>query len=544
MKLLMEAIELAGRVPGDEIALALDPATSELWQDGVYVLAGEGRTLSSAELVDYWVDLVDRYPIVSIEDGMAEEDWAGWSAHTKALGGRIQLVGDDIFVTNAEILERGIREGVANAILIKLNQIGTLTETLDTVDLADAVVLPARDLAPLGGDGGHDDRRPGRRGQRGTDQGRRARPLRPRRQVQPAAADRRGPGRVGHLPGACRAGGWGDRAWQRLSKRGNRTRRTAAASTAARRSRLWFLGALVVSAVVLVAWFPASSLLTSARTSRAPRSELAALHKQDAALAQEKKNLSDDGEIGRIARRAVPARQPRPAGVRGAPAVRCGGGGHAVRGRSGLGRSGDPVGHARAAARERHDDHHAGRARRARRDLGPAAGFGPAVAHAARARILALTTRGAWMTTRPSRPCWGETPGATSPSSSAAPDGAPLVIENEPFLRDGTPMPTRYWLVDPVLRAEVSRLEASGGVRAAERRVDLEALDDCHRRYAADRDALIPPDRPGPRPSGGVGGTRRGVKCLHAHVAWWMAGGDDPVGAWAADRLGLTRPGE
>jgi enolase len=136
VKLLMEAIELAGRVPGDEIALALDPATSELWQDGVYVLAGEGRTLSSAELADYWVDLVDRYPIVSIEDGMAEDDWAGWSSHTKALGGRIQLVGDDIFVTNAEILARGIREGVANAILIKLNQIGTLTETLDTVDLA------------------------------------------------------------------------------------------------------------------------------------------------------------------------------------------------------------------------------------------------------------------------------------------------------------------------------------------------------------------------------------------------------------------------
>jgi enolase len=136
VKLLVEAIELAGRVPGEDIALALDPATSELWNDGAYVLAGEGRTLSSAELVDYWVDLVDRYPIVSIEDGMAEEDWAGWSAHTKALGGRIQLVGDDIFVTNAEILERGIREGVANAILVKLNQIGTLTETLDTVALA------------------------------------------------------------------------------------------------------------------------------------------------------------------------------------------------------------------------------------------------------------------------------------------------------------------------------------------------------------------------------------------------------------------------
>jgi enolase len=136
VKLLLEAIEAAGRVPGDEIALALDPATSELWDDGSYVLAGEGRTLSPAELADYWVDLVDRYPIVLIEDGMAEEDWDGWSLHTETLGGRIQLVGDDIFVTNAEILERGIREGVANAVLIKLNQIGTLTETLETVALA------------------------------------------------------------------------------------------------------------------------------------------------------------------------------------------------------------------------------------------------------------------------------------------------------------------------------------------------------------------------------------------------------------------------
>jgi enolase len=136
VKLLVEAIELAGRVPGEEIALALDPATSELWDDGSYVLAGEGRTLSPAELADYWVDLVERYPIVSIEDGMAEDDWDGWADHTKALAGRIQLVGDDIFVTNAAMLERGIRQGVANAILVKLNQIGTLTETLETVALA------------------------------------------------------------------------------------------------------------------------------------------------------------------------------------------------------------------------------------------------------------------------------------------------------------------------------------------------------------------------------------------------------------------------
>ena len=134
--LLLEAIERAGRVPGEEIALALDPATSELLRDGSYELAGEGRTLTPEDMVAYWVDLVDRYPIVSIEDGMAEEDWEGWSALTRAVGDRVQLVGDDIFVTNPEILARGIEEGVANAILVKLNQIGTLTETLDTVSMA------------------------------------------------------------------------------------------------------------------------------------------------------------------------------------------------------------------------------------------------------------------------------------------------------------------------------------------------------------------------------------------------------------------------
>jgi enolase len=137
VRLLVEAIELAGRVPGDEVALAMDPATSELWDDGSYLLPGEGRTLTTAELVDYWVDLTERYPIVSIEDGMAEEDWDGWAALTRALGSRVQLVGDDVFVTNVTLLERGIREGVANAVLVKLNQIGTLTETLETVALAD-----------------------------------------------------------------------------------------------------------------------------------------------------------------------------------------------------------------------------------------------------------------------------------------------------------------------------------------------------------------------------------------------------------------------
>ncbi|MGC2484938.1 MAG: phosphopyruvate hydratase [Acidimicrobiales bacterium] len=133
---LLDAIEAAGRVPGTEIAIAMDPATSELYRDGAYHLDGEGRVLSSAELVDYWADLCGRYPIVSLEDGMAEEDWDGWAALTSRLGESIQIVGDDIFVTNPELLEKGIERGVANSILVKLNQIGTLSETLDTVRLA------------------------------------------------------------------------------------------------------------------------------------------------------------------------------------------------------------------------------------------------------------------------------------------------------------------------------------------------------------------------------------------------------------------------
>ena len=136
LELLVAAIEAAGYRPGEEIAIALDPAASEFFSDGAYRLAGEDRTLSSAEMVDYWEQLVDRYPIVLLEDGMAEDDWDGWARLTERLGDRVQLVGDDIFVTNPAILRRGIDAGIANSILIKLNQIGTLTETLETMALA------------------------------------------------------------------------------------------------------------------------------------------------------------------------------------------------------------------------------------------------------------------------------------------------------------------------------------------------------------------------------------------------------------------------
>jgi uncharacterized protein len=118
-------------------------------------------------------------------------------------------------------------------------------------------------------------------------------------------------------------------------------------------------------------------------------------------------------------------------------------------------------------------------------------------------------------------------------------DGVPVVIENAPFLDDGRPMPTRYWLVDPELNEAVSRLEARGGVKAAAADIDPDELAAAHARYAAERDSAIPPGHAHPRPSGGVGGTRRGVKCLHAHLAWFLAGGDDPVGRWTAGQLGL-----
>ncbi len=133
---VMKAIETAGYKPGEDICLALDAASSEFYKDGTYVLAGEGKTLDAAGMVDYYSDLVTRYPIISIEDGMAEDDWDGWKALTDALGTNVQLVGDDLFVTNPVRLREGIDRGVANSILVKVNQIGTLSETLDAVEMA------------------------------------------------------------------------------------------------------------------------------------------------------------------------------------------------------------------------------------------------------------------------------------------------------------------------------------------------------------------------------------------------------------------------
>jgi enolase len=138
LQVLVAAIGEAGYAPGEQVAIALDPATSELYSDGAYMLEHEGRTLSAGELANYWAELAGRYPIVSIEDGMAEEDWSGWKVLTERLGKDVQLVGDDLFVTNTTRLARGIEQGVANSILIKVNQIGTLSETLAAIAMARA----------------------------------------------------------------------------------------------------------------------------------------------------------------------------------------------------------------------------------------------------------------------------------------------------------------------------------------------------------------------------------------------------------------------
>jgi enolase len=137
LKALMTGIEAAGLRPGEDVAIALDPATSEIFEGGSYELKHEGKSLTSAQLVEYWSDIASRYPVISIEDGLDEEDWDGWQLLTEKLGDRVQLVGDDLFVTNTERLERGIQSGVANSILVKVNQIGTLTETLAAIRMAE-----------------------------------------------------------------------------------------------------------------------------------------------------------------------------------------------------------------------------------------------------------------------------------------------------------------------------------------------------------------------------------------------------------------------
>ena len=201
---ILEAIEKAGYHAGHDVWLGLDVASTEFHKNGSYHLESEGRKFNAAQFAEYLASLADRYPIITIEDGMAEADWDGWSLLTRRLGQKVQLVGDDLFVTNTEILARGIAENVANAILIKPNQIGTLTETLAAIDMATARGLCVRRLAPLGRDRGLDDR--GHRGRNcgDADQDRLAVALGPRRQVQPAPAHRGDARRAGAVRGPRR----------------------------------------------------------------------------------------------------------------------------------------------------------------------------------------------------------------------------------------------------------------------------------------------------------------------------------------------------
>ena len=196
---VVRAIEKAGYKPGEDVAIALDPASTEFFANGKYELKGEGKSLNSGQMVDFYADLVARYPIISIEDGMAEDDWDGWKAMTEKLGGKINLVGDDLFVTNPKRLAKGIETRVANAILIKVNQIGSLTETLDAIDMAHRAAFTSRDLAPLRRNRGFDHRRHRGRDERGPDQDRLHVALGPHREIQPAHPHRGRAGRYGGL---------------------------------------------------------------------------------------------------------------------------------------------------------------------------------------------------------------------------------------------------------------------------------------------------------------------------------------------------------
>ena len=199
---LVKAIEKAGFKVGSDIALGMDVAASEFHDNGVYTF--EGKPWTAEALTDYYVELADAYPIVTIEDALDEDDWDSWKHLTEKLGSKIQLVGDDLFVTNPERLKKGIDLGVGNSLLVKVNQIGTLSETLDAVDMAHRAGLHHDVLAPLRRDRGHHDRRPRRRGELGSDQERRARPQRARREIQSASAHR---GRAGRRGGVHRPRG-------------------------------------------------------------------------------------------------------------------------------------------------------------------------------------------------------------------------------------------------------------------------------------------------------------------------------------------------
>ena len=470
-------------------------------------------------------------------------------------------------MTNAEILQRGIREGVANSILVKLNQIGTLTETLDTVALATgaaySTVISHRS-------GETEDTTIAdlvvavNAGQIKTGAPARSDRVAKYNQLLRIEEDL---GESASFPGLAALSGREGTSMARAERS-----RGAAPSPrseggrppwfkgSAGRARLAFVGAIVASAIVLFAWFPAGSLISQRSNLHGTEAELHTLHAQDSALAQESKNLSDAGEIGRIAREQYQLVSPGqqsyevlpPSGATAAGTPYAGDPGSDGPVTPSATAELPPGGVTTTTTTTRRATKPASSARRTAHTHGSVDVTGRLrVARAALPRILALRPEEQSEVAQPGAAVdadseavallLGRDPGGAFTVVVRGAEGRPVVIANEPFLRDGTPMPTRYWLVDPELRVLVGRLEAAGGVREAAAQVDASALADGHRRYAAERDALIADDRTGPRPSGGVGGTRQGVKCLHAHVAWWLAGGDDVVGDWVAARLDLTR---
>ena len=193
-KCIVKAIEEAGYKPGEDFMLAIDAAVSDWYnpEDGTYTLPKAKKTMTRQQMVNMWKKFADNYPIISMEDCMGEDDWEGWAMLTKALGDHVQLVGDDLFVTNVDRVKMGLEKHVANAVLIKVNQIGTLTETLDTMQLANRAGYTTIVSPPLRRDRGHHHRRPRRGPERRPDQDRRPQPHRPRLQVQPAAPHRGG----------------------------------------------------------------------------------------------------------------------------------------------------------------------------------------------------------------------------------------------------------------------------------------------------------------------------------------------------------------
>ena len=292
LDLIVEAIGKAGLTPGQDVALGIDAAATEFYRDGSYRFEGGSRT--TAEMTRTYAQWLDAYPLVSLEDPLAEEDWAGWTELTAELGDRVQLVGDDIFVTNPERLRRGIREHVANALLVKVNQIGTLTETFQAVDSRAPQRVPVRDQPQVRRDRGHHDRGSRRRAQHRPDQDRGALPVRARGQVQPAAADRGAARRRGGLcgRGCVSPVHGGPELMDRTAGGKSRPRLTSRAAVLA----------AVICAVMLTLAYPVREYIAQRRQIGQLGAQQQSLYIQLSRLHEQQRQLNDPAYIEELAR--------------------------------------------------------------------------------------------------------------------------------------------------------------------------------------------------------------------------------------------------